>query len=248
MDFRESREGDVVVIWPDGSLAGAEETSALESKLAAVQKAGARQFVIDCSGVGQLTSAAIRVLLLTTRKLGRSQGRLVLCGMNAKVRKAFAISGFDKDFTILATREEAVQRVVEAVVPADKARRVRPPSPGTAEPGPVPAAEPATPNQPEALAAPSQPAPPVPPEPGREPAGTRHADDAGRVSGPATATHAEQASRLAGEPDPRQAQANALLDALGVRVLRPATTGSGGARAELEMVADALLSALGARR
>lgn len=69
-----------------------------------------------------MSSAAIRVLLMTMRKLDRVSGRLVLCGMNAKVQSAFSISGFDKDFIVTATREEALQRVREAVQPSPPRR------------------------------------------------------------------------------------------------------------------------------
>lgn len=115
MEYRESREGDVLVLAPDGSLAGMEETSALEARLAAALKGGTRLLVMDCAGVGQMASSAIRALLQTSRKLGRGQGRLVLCRMNAKVQKAFSVSGFDKDFTVVTTLEEALGRVTEPV-------------------------------------------------------------------------------------------------------------------------------------
>jgi anti-anti-sigma factor len=118
MEIRESREGDVLVLAPDGSLAGTEETSALEARLAAALKGGTRLLVMDCAGVGQMASTAIRALLQTSRKLGRGQGRLVLCRMNAKVQKAFSVSGFDKDFTVVATLEGALERVAEPVCKA----------------------------------------------------------------------------------------------------------------------------------
>jgi len=118
MEIRESRTGDVLVLAPDGSLGGTEETSALEARLAAALKGGARLLVMDCAGVGQMASTAVRALLQTSRKLGRSQGRLVLCRMNAKVQKAFSVSGFDKDFTVVATLEDALERVAEPVCKA----------------------------------------------------------------------------------------------------------------------------------
>ena len=128
MEIREFREGDVLVLAPDGSVAGSEETSAIEAKLGTALKAGFRLLVFDCAGVGQLTSPAIRVLLMTSRKLDRTEGRLVLCGMNAKVKKAFSISGFDKDFTVVATREEALHQVLEPVHPrAPRTAKASPP-------------------------------------------------------------------------------------------------------------------------
>jgi anti-anti-sigma factor len=117
MEIREFREGDVLVLAPEGNMAGSEETSVIEMKLGTVLKVGFRLLVLDCAGVGQLTGAAIRVLLMTSRKLDRAEGRLVLCEMNAKVKKAFLISGFDKDFNVVATRKEALQRVLEPLQP-----------------------------------------------------------------------------------------------------------------------------------
>ena len=116
MEIREIKAGDILVLAPEGSIEGREETSAIEAKLGTALKTGSRFLVLDCTSVGQLTGAAIRVLLMTSRKLG-SKGRLVLCGMNAKVQKAFAISGFDKDFSIVASREEALRLVLVPVQP-----------------------------------------------------------------------------------------------------------------------------------
>jgi anti-anti-sigma factor len=229
MDIRASKEGEAILLAPDGSLAGAEETSALEAKLAAVHKAGARQLVVDCTRVGTLTSAAIRALLLSARKLTRAQGRLVLFGMNAKVKKAFAISGFDQDFTVVDTRDEALRRVAEPVQPVAQAPKPTVvAAPPVADVPPAPALAPAAP--PASVRAPgpdSAPAPTRAPRPDPAPAPP--------VSPPAA--------------DPREVLANSLLEALGVRVVPPIAAKSARAGDEAaEAVAAALLSALGATR
>jgi anti-anti-sigma factor len=239
MDIREAREGDVVVLSPDGSLAGTEETSALESKLALVQAAGARFLVIDCTSVGQLASVAIRALLVASRKLGRSRGRLVLYGVNAKVRKAFAISGFDKDFTLLQTREEALERVLEPVAPV--ARPV-----GRGRSAPITTADQPAP----ALREPLVPA-------AEAPTGAAKASARAAAPGPPAAEPgapgAEAAAAVPAAPPPavddRGALADALLAALGARVVRaPAPPGATASSKELEAAAEAVLAALGAGR
>ena len=63
MEIREAREGDVVVLVPDASVTGNDETRAIEAKLEATIKAGAKLLVVDCGAIKQLTSAAVRVLL-----------------------------------------------------------------------------------------------------------------------------------------------------------------------------------------
>jgi anti-anti-sigma factor len=238
MEIREFREGDVLVLAPDGSLAGGEETSALETKLVAALKAGTRLLVMDCASVGQLTSAGIRSLLMTSRKLGRTQGRLVLCGMNPKVQKAFSISGFDKDFTVVATRDEALRRVLEPVKPVSsrpaKAAAQAPDvveTPAAAAAEAPPAAEPPAP----AASAAVQPAAPA----SRPVASVQAAE-------PPPAVKAEPASPPA--PDPRDAVATALLEALGVRVVPSAAARPGSVPpTDLDALASGVLAALHAR-
>ena len=115
MEIREERAGDVLVLLPDGDLSTGEDCRALEQNLARVLSGGTLLVVLDFSRVGRLTSPALRALLLASRKLARAKGRLVLCGMTAKVQKAFSLSGFDRDFSVVAEREAAVLRALEPV-------------------------------------------------------------------------------------------------------------------------------------
>jgi hypothetical protein len=62
MEIHESRDGDVVALASDGSLAGGEETAALEARLSAAHQSGVRRSVVDFAEVGQLTGEAARVL------------------------------------------------------------------------------------------------------------------------------------------------------------------------------------------
>lgn len=141
MELREATDGDVLVLAPEGNLVDAEDISAIETRLAVALKAKVTRVAVDCAGVGLVSSGAIRVLLMTMRKLERMQGRLILCALSAKVVSAFAISGFDKDFTVVSTRDEAVVRAREvlAAAQARKARRTPPPETPVAEAAAAPA-------------------------------------------------------------------------------------------------------------
>lgn len=109
MTIHEEQRGEVLVLAPDGSLTGGEDVAALETRLASAVKARPSGLVVDGTAVDELTSAAIRALLMATRKLARTKGRLVLCALTPHVQRAFALSGFDRDFTVVATRDEAVR-------------------------------------------------------------------------------------------------------------------------------------------
>ncbi len=235
MEIREVQAGDVLVLAPDGSLASSDDCATLESKLATVLKKGVRFVVVDCADVVQLRAPAIRALLQASRKLGRSEGRVVLCAMNAKVQRAFAISGFDHDFTVVPSREEAVRRALEAVAtPSPRPRKTTP------EPSPAPPADAAVaappvsgpqaapkaappPKEPPVLAAPVAPVPPA---------------EAPRVAAAVEEVRSPQVEALAA----------AVLAALGGGVHQDLPPSAGGAGpTDPNLVAGLILAALSAR-
>jgi anti-anti-sigma factor len=228
MEIREARQGDTLVLVPNGSITASEDNSALESKLAAVLKAGTKLVVIDCASVSQLASAAVRVLLSVSRRLDRTGGRLVLCGMSPKLRKAFTISGIDKDFAIALTREEGVQRALEPVRVAEPAPRPEPRqvTPAAVIEPPIAPAEPPVADAPPAVVPPAAAIPPA-------------------ATAPPAATPLPVAIEArAPAIDPREALATAILHALGIKDV-PAVLGtSNEPRADLDALAAGLLTAL----
>ena len=148
MDIHESKVGDVVVLAPDGSLSTAPECQTLERKIAATFDAHNLKLVIDGSKIRQIGSGAVRVLLRMSRKLQTLGGGLILSGLSQKVRLALEISGFDNDFVILASSEEAVAQAAAlkpreplAAEESGGGKRAKTP----AVPRPVPAAPPVHP-------------------------------------------------------------------------------------------------------
>ena len=123
MELRESVDGDVLVLSPEGSLVDTDDTRTLDTRLATALKAKTSHIVLDCGAVAHVSSEAIRVLLMTMRKLEHVQGRLVLCGLSARVRNAFKVSGFNRDFTVADSLDEALGRVRQPV----ERRQVRKP-------------------------------------------------------------------------------------------------------------------------
>ncbi len=64
--------------------------------------------VIDFSGLKYISSSGLRVLLLTARRFGAADRRLVLCGVAGTIRKVFEISGFSSIFTVENTQKDAL--------------------------------------------------------------------------------------------------------------------------------------------
>jgi len=233
VEIAESKDGEVHVLAPKGSL-NTQTSPKLEQKLNALLGAKARLIVIDFKGVDYLSSAALRVLLMVTRRLLRAHGRLVLCAMSDDLKKVFAISGFDRDFSILASRGEAVELAASTPPPpagADAgAKAGKKPSkaeakrPAAQADAPQPAAAPgwpflqaaAPPAPAHAAEAPAAPPPPPLEAPKAKPAEERTPESA--------AAHADRVARVlaaADGPPPWAAWgASPDAEALAVRVAK----------------------------
>jgi anti-anti-sigma factor len=113
MEIREERSDGTLVVVPVGRVDSG-TAGALEGRLLDRLAAGHRQLVIDLAEVQYISSAGLRVLLLTLNKLKAVGGRLVLCSMGHSVREVFELAGFTAIFEIEPSREQARARLPEA--------------------------------------------------------------------------------------------------------------------------------------
>ena len=85
------------------------ETSAdVELALQDLLAAGERNFLIDMTDIGYVSSAGLRVLLATAKQLEGGKGSLRLCGLNPSVRQVFDVAGFSKLFALFPDRIAAL--------------------------------------------------------------------------------------------------------------------------------------------
>jgi len=99
MEFAHELSGDVVIVRLSGRLDSGTAPAAEES-FAAVLADRPQHLAIDMSNLDYISSAGLRVLLVVTKRLQQANGRVVLFGLVRNVREVFAISGFDRIFTI----------------------------------------------------------------------------------------------------------------------------------------------------
>ena len=107
MNLNEHKVGTVSVVEVNGRIDSANSPK-LHERVGALVDAGAGPIVLDFSKVEYISSAGFRVLLLLARQAGQASVRLVLCGLNAKVRQLFDLGGFLDLFPIAPTQEEGI--------------------------------------------------------------------------------------------------------------------------------------------
>jgi len=127
LQLREQRQQGVVILAPEGRLDSG-KIDQFQKALHERIREGHHRVLIDCTNLVFAASSALRVLLISVRKLNEVGGKLVLCNMNPHIHGIFDTAGFTKLMIIRETFDEAFAEV-------------RPPGAKTAEPEPAPAAE-----------------------------------------------------------------------------------------------------------
>ncbi len=107
MTFTEERNDEVLILGPSGRI-DTENSTVLLGKITQVINGGVRNLLLDLSAVTYVSSAGLRVLVMTAKRLANSGGKLVLAGMNAQVRTIFEISGLTSILTLHSTKAEAL--------------------------------------------------------------------------------------------------------------------------------------------
>lgn len=111
MKIDSERDGDALIIKPNGRVDGQNAQQFhidLESKLEGSEQA----VVIDMSGIGYISSAGLRAILLLAKTMRTRETDFVLCSLEGAVKQVFQISGFDKFVPLhdsLATALESVR-------------------------------------------------------------------------------------------------------------------------------------------
>lgn len=69
---------------------------------------GSSKILINFVDLNYISSAGLRVLLATAKKMKATSGDLKICGLNKTVQEVFDISGFSSILSVVATEEEAL--------------------------------------------------------------------------------------------------------------------------------------------
>ncbi len=109
VSLNEKQIGEVLVLEMQGRL-DAVSTPDIEKKVFDYINHGKYKLILDFSGVDYISSAGMRMLLSTTKKLKGLSGHLVLCSITTNVMDVFKMSGFDHVLELSENKEEALKR------------------------------------------------------------------------------------------------------------------------------------------
>ncbi len=113
-----SRTKTAVVLEVNGRVDG-ETAPELERVCRQWITAADRNVILDFSGVQYISSAGLSSVLGAGKEIDRHGGRLLICGLAARVNQIFAFSGLDTLFPLFETREAALSNCSENGSAAD---------------------------------------------------------------------------------------------------------------------------------
>ncbi len=108
VEVQKEKKGSVLVLRLKGRL-DAITSSSTEKKIFDLIDSDSNKLLLDFNGVDYLSSAGMRILLSTTKKLKAEGGRLRLCCITNNVMDVLKMSGFDHVLDLYDTETEALK-------------------------------------------------------------------------------------------------------------------------------------------
>lgn len=107
MHVKDSKKDQATIVMIEGRL-DSSNSGTLEKKITALLEAGESNFLFDFTAMDYISSAGLRVLLMTAKKSKANGGRVALAALTENVKEVLDIAGFTGIFPIFATPEEAL--------------------------------------------------------------------------------------------------------------------------------------------
>lgn len=109
IDLKEEKKGDILILRIKGRLDAISSPMA-EKKVFDCINNGQFRLLLDFAGVSYLSSAGMRMLLSTTKRLKSLSGRLIVCSISSNVMDVLKMSGFDHVLEIAYDETEALHK------------------------------------------------------------------------------------------------------------------------------------------
>ena len=102
------RSGQTLIVSAKGRIDGANATE-VQGVLSSAIEPGVKLMLLDLGGLTYISSAGLRVIMLTARTLDRSGAKFAVGSPAGPIREVFQISGFDQIIPIFDSQAEAIE-------------------------------------------------------------------------------------------------------------------------------------------
>ena len=110
MNIDATKEGNATVISLKGRLDAA-ASSEFETALSDWISKGNYNFLLNFTALEYISSAGLRSILATSKKLKEKNGKIFLMGLHGPVEEVFKISGFISIFRVFTEKEAALREI-----------------------------------------------------------------------------------------------------------------------------------------
>lgn len=112
MEILTEKQSDALVFVISGRLDGSTAPDLQDSMMSQLDAAPA--IIVDCAALDYISSAGLRVLLLTTKECKKARRAFCLCSLQEEVQEVFKLSGFSSIIETFASREQALDKLSPA--------------------------------------------------------------------------------------------------------------------------------------
>ena len=110
MEINTKKEKNVPVVSIKGRI-DAVTAPDFEKNLSELISSGEKTVVVNFSELEYISSAGLRSILATAKKLKTENGKMLFAGLKGPVEEVFKISGFYSIFTIFESEEAALNQI-----------------------------------------------------------------------------------------------------------------------------------------
>jgi len=110
MEITEERRENTLILRVIGRL-DYSTSKTMEERLLSIIDSGEGRLVIELSQLDYISSAGLRVFLLAAKRMGNTNGRMILCSLKDAVKQVFDIAGFSSFLTLAGSTEEAINNI-----------------------------------------------------------------------------------------------------------------------------------------
>lgn len=108
MEFEAAKQDGKTIVTVRGRM-DAVTAPEFEAEIDKHLQAGETSVVADLAGLEYISSAGLRSILTSGKKLKAAGGALAFCGLGGMVEEVFSVSGFTAMFKVFPTAEDAVK-------------------------------------------------------------------------------------------------------------------------------------------